>query len=164
MANGSGLGILFSASWIDVPTRSFSYTKTGGRLGINKVWLRDEQFARSIARQIDRETLVDLLGIVVYEADRSAILEDAGFADQASSVECLFDYVLDALGVPSENDTFSREAFESLFYNDYWLEHQYESLDQVLAALETLRETMISRLVDAEVRRAGLRAVDAEID
>lgn len=59
-------------------------------MGINKLWLSDKQFARSIERQIDRETLVDLLGIVVYEADRSAMLEDAGFADQASSVECLF--------------------------------------------------------------------------
>jgi len=162
MANGSGLGILFSASWIDVPTRSFSYTKTGGRLGINKVWLRDEQFARSIARQIDRETLVDLLGIVVYEADRSAILEDAGFADQASSVECLFDYVLDALGVPPETDKFSREAFEKLFYNDYWIEHQYESLAQVMLALEALREAMILRVADAEVRRAGLRVADTD--
>lgn len=133
-------------------------------MGINKVWLRDEHFARSITRQIDRETLVDLLGIVEYEADRSAILEDAGFADQASSVECLFDYVLDALGIPPESDTFSREAFEKLFYNDYWLEHQFESLEQVVAALEALRETMILRSADAEVRRAGLRVVDAEID
>lgn len=105
-----------------------------------------------------------MLGIVEYEADRSAILDDAGFADQASSVECLFDYVLDALGIPPECDTFSREAFEKLFYNDYWLEHQFESLEQVVAALEALRETMILRSVDAEVSRAGLRVVDAEID
>lgn len=130
-------------------------------MGINKVWLRDKHFARSIARQIDRETLVDLLGIVEYEADRSAILEGAGFADQASSVECLFDYVLDALGIPPETDPFSREAFEKLFYNDYWLEHQFESLEQVVAALEALRETMIIRLEDAEARRASLRIVDA---
>lgn len=129
-------------------------------MGINKVWLRDERFARTVERQIDRETLVDLLGIVVYEADRSAILEDAGFADQASSVDCLFDYVLDALGIPPETDTFSREAFEKLFYNDYWLEHQFESLEQVVLALEALRETMISRLADAEARRASMRAVD----
>lgn len=133
-------------------------------MGINKVWLRDEHFARSVERQIDRETLVDLLGIVVYEADRSAKLEDAGFADQASSVECLFDYVLDALGIPPETDTFSRDAFEKLFYNDYWLEHQFESLEKVVAALEALREMMISRLADAEMRRAGLRVVDTEID
>ncbi|MDD2686086.1 MAG: hypothetical protein PHY62_08005 [Gallionella sp.] len=131
-------------------------------MGINKVWLRDEPFARSITRQIDRETLVDLLGIVKYEADRSAILEDAGFTDQASSVECLFDYVLDALGIPPENDTFSREAFENLFYNDYWIERQFESLEQVLTALEQLREVMISRLADAEARRASMRVVDTD--
>ena len=131
-------------------------------MGINKLWLRDEQFARSIVRKIDRETLVDLLGIVVYEADRSAILEDAGFADQASSVECLFDYVLDALGIPPENDMFSREAFENLFYNDYWIERQFESLEQVLTALEQLREVLISGLADAEARRASMRVVDTD--
>lgn len=40
------------------------------------------------------------------------------------------------------------------------------SLEQVVAALEALRETMISRLAEAEaeVRRAGLRVVDAEIN
>lgn len=131
-------------------------------MSINKLWLQGQHFARSIERQIDRETLVDLLGIVVYEADRSAILEDAGFADQASSVECLFDYVLDALGVPPETDKFSREAFEKLFYNDYWIEHQYESLAQVMLALEALREAMILRVADAEVRRAGLRVADTD--
>lgn len=133
-----------------------------GGLSINKLWLRDEKFARSITRQIDSETLVDLLRIVEYEADRSAILENSGFADQASSVECLFDYVLDALGIPPESDTFSRETFESLFYIDYWIEHQFESLEQVLTALEQLREVMISRLADAEARRASMRVVDAD--
>lgn len=92
------------------------------------------------------------------------MLEDAGFADQASSVECLFDYVLDALGIPPETDTFSREPFEKLFYNDYWIEHQYESLEQVVAALEALRETMILRLADANVKRASLRVVDTNCD
>lgn len=133
-------------------------------MGINKVWLHDQQFARSIERQIDRGTLVDLLGILVYEADRSAKLEDAGFADQASSIDCLFDYVLDALNIPPENDTFSREPFEDLFYNGYWLEHQYESLEQVVTALEELREAIISRSKDAEARRASLRIIDSEKD
>lgn len=133
-----------------------------GGLSINKLWLRDERFARSIERQIDRETLIDLLGIVEYEANRSTILEDAGFADQASSVDCLFDYVLDALGIPPETDAFSREAFETLFYNDYWINHQYESLDQVVLALEALRETMISRLANAEMRRASMRVVEED--
>ncbi len=131
-------------------------------MGIGKVWLQDEKFARSIKRQIDKETLTDLLSIVIYEADRSSKLEDAGFADQAGSVECLFDYVLDALGIPPENNSFSREPFEKLFYNDYWIEHQFDSLEQVVAALEKLRETMISRSSDAEARRASLRVVDTD--
>ncbi|MEN6586989.1 MAG: hypothetical protein ABFE02_13195 [Sulfuricella sp.] len=133
-------------------------------MGINKLWLQDEQFARSIERSIDRETLIDLLAIVVYEADRSAKLEDAGFADQASSVDCLFDYVLDALGIPPENDTFSREPFEKLFYNDYWLEHQYPSLQHAMLGLEQLRDTIKyvrkASSANAEVLRAGFRVVD----
>lgn len=129
-------------------------------MSINKIWLRDERFARSIERKIDKETLVDLLSIVVYEADRAALLEDAGFADQASSVECLFDYVLDALRIPPESETFSREPFEKLFYNDYWLEHKLESLEQVVTALEELREMIVSRPIDVEARRANLRVVD----
>lgn len=76
-------------------------------MSVNKLWLQDEQFAWSIDRLIDRETLIDLLGIVIYEADRSSKLEDAGFADQANSVECLFDYDLDALHVPPEIATFT---------------------------------------------------------
>lgn len=131
-------------------------------MGINKLWLRDEKFARSIERKIDRNTLIDLLGIMEYEANRSAKLEDAGFVDQANSVECLFDYILDALGIPPENDTFIREPFESLFYNDYWIEHQFESLEQVVVALEELRDEMISRSIDSEARRAGLRVVDTK--
>lgn len=133
-------------------------------MSINKLWLRDEQFARSIERKIDKETLIDLLSIVVYEADRSALLEDAGYADQASSVECLFDYVLDALGIPPESDTFSREPFENLFYNNYWLEHQFESVEQVVVALEELREAIVSKSTDVEARRASLRVVDIDED
>lgn len=133
-------------------------------MSINKLWLRDQRFARSIERKIDKETLMDLLSIVVYEADRSALLEDAGFADQASSVECLFDYVLDALGIPPESDTFSREPFENLFYNNYWLEHQFESVEQVVVALEELQEAIVSKSTDVEARRASLRVVDIDED
>lgn len=137
-------------------------------MSINKPWLQDERFARSIKRQIDKETLIDLLGIVIYEVNRSSKLEDAGFADQASSIECLFNYVLDALEIPPSSDTFSREPFEKFFYNDYWLEHQLESLEQVVGALEVLRETTAENRVassaNAEARRANLRVVDADND
>ena len=131
-------------------------------MGITKLWLQDQQFARSIERQIDRSTLIDLLGIVLYEADRAARLEDAGFANQAPSVDCLFDYVLDALGIPAENDTFSRESFSTLFYNDHWLEHRFESLEMVLTALEELRDSIAARSASAEVLRAGFRIIDPD--
>lgn len=97
-------------------------------MGINKVWLREEPFARSIERQIDRATLVDLLGIVIYEADRSAKLEDAGFADQASSVDCLFDYVLDALGVPPGGRWLQQGAIQRAFLQQLLARASYRDI------------------------------------
>ena len=128
-------------------------------MGVNKLWLRDEAFARSIERRIDRATLVDLLGIVIYEANRSSKLEDAGFTDQASSVDCLFDYVLDALGVPPETDGYSREPFNQLFYDNYWLTHKIETLDMVLIGLEELRDTIAARTTNAKVYRANFHII-----
>ncbi len=124
------------------------------------MWLREEPFARSMERQIDRATLVDLLGIVIYEADRSSKLEDAGFVDQAPSVDCLFDYVLDALGVPPEADGYSREPFKEIFYSDYWLEGRIETLEMVLAGLEELRDAIDARSTNAKVIRANFHLVD----
>jgi hypothetical protein len=129
-------------------------------MGINKVWLREEPFARSMERQIDRATLVDLLGIVIYEADRSSKLEDAGFVDQAPSVDCLFDYVLDALGVPPEANGYSREPFNEIFYSDYWLEGRIETLEMVLTGLEELRDAIAARSTNAKVIRANFHLVD----
>ena len=129
-------------------------------MGINKMWLREETFARSMERQIDRATLVDLLGIVIYEADRSSKLEDAGFVDQAPSVDCLFDYVLDALGVPPEADGYSREPFNEIFYSDYWLEGRIETLEMVLTGLEELRDAIAARSTTAKVIRANFHLVD----
>lgn len=129
-------------------------------MGINKIWLREEPFARSMERQIDRATLVDLLGIVIYEADRSSKLEDAGFVDQAPSVDCLFDYVLDALGVPPEANGYSREPFNEIFYSDYWLEGRIETLDMVLTGLEELRDAIAARSTNAKVIRANFHLVD----
>lgn len=135
-------------------------------MSITKHWLRGQPFARALERQIDRETLIDLLSIVEYEGGRWEKLEDAGFQDQASSVECLFDYVLDSLHVPPESQEFSRDPFETLFYNDYLLEHQYPSITEVISALEELRETikinMAESLENAKTRHANFRRVDAE--
>lgn len=128
-------------------------------MGVTKHWLKGQSFARNIERAIDRDTLLDLLGIMIYEADRSTALENAGFSDDTPAVDCLFDYVLDALGVPAESEAFSREPFEHLFYNDHWLEKRYGSLNEALLALETLRNTMIERVTTAETRRAGIRIV-----
>ena len=124
------------------------------------MWLREETFARSMERQIDRATLVDLLGIVIYQADRSSKLEDAGFVDQAPSVDCLFDYVLDALGVPPEADGYSREPFNEIFYSDYWLEGRIETLEMVLTGLEELRDAIAARSTNAKVIRANFHLVD----
>ena len=125
-------------------------------MGITKQWLKGQSFARSIARKIDRNTLRDLMGIVIYEADRSTALEDAGFSNDTPAVDCLFDYVLDALGIPEESAAFSREPYQRLFYNDFWLEKQYESLDEVLSALEALRDEMTDRIAKANTTRAGI--------
>lgn len=128
-------------------------------MSIEKRWLRQQAFARSIPRAIDRETLIDLLGIVIYEADRSALLEEAGYSDDTPAVECLFDFVLDALGVPPTTASFSRTPFEELFYNDYWLEKKYDSLSEVLDALEALRGDVSERASQAETNRAVIRIV-----
>ena len=135
-------------------------------MSITKHWLEGLPFARALKRQIDRETLIDLLGIVAYECSRREKLEDAGFQDQASSVECLFDYVLDSLHVPPEGPEFSREPFEKLFYNDYLLECNYSSIAEVISALEQLTESIKINMAvsseNAEIRRASFRVVDAE--
>lgn len=131
-------------------------------MSVNKHWLRGQTFARNIERSVDRETLLDLMGIVIYEADRSAKLEEAGFSDDASSVDCLFDYVLDALGIPPESESFSREPFESLFYNDFWLDKAYGTAADALEALEALRDDMLSRVENANAARQGFRVIDSD--
>lgn len=131
-------------------------------MSVNKDWLRGQSFARNIKRSMDRETLLDLMGIIIYEADRSAKLEDAGFSDDASSVDCLFDYVLDALGIPPESESFSRAPFEHLFYNDFWLDKGYGSAADTLDALEALRDEMQSRSENANAARQGFRVIDSD--
>lgn len=131
-------------------------------MGVMKPWLRGQSFARSIERTIDRDTLLDLLGLVIYEADRWAVLEDAGFSDSAPAIDCLFSYVLDSLGIPADSESFDREPFENLFYNDFWLEKRYGSLNEVLLALEALRDEMAERVARADTIRAGIRIVKSD--
>lgn len=131
-------------------------------MGVTKQWLKGQSFARSIKRAIDRNTLLDLMGIVIYEANRATALEDAGVSDDAPAVDCLYDYVLDAIGIPPESATFSRAPFESLFYNDFWLEQRYGSLDEALLALEALRDQTVERMAKANTTRAGIRLIKPE--
>jgi hypothetical protein len=100
------------------------------------IYLKDQPWARSLPRQIDDETLLDLLGICVYAAKRSEALEGLNIEDRGDPAEALWVYVLDALGVPpqghrklltgdaarfSRECSFDREWFDKLFYSDYLL-------------------------------------------
>ena len=102
------------------------------------IFIKDYEWSQSKPRQIDDETLIDLLRICEYEAERLNVLEDIGFQDNANSAEVLYMYVLDALGVPpsehkkmlsGEVDRFSRECvfdrewFDELFYQKKLLEN-----------------------------------------
>lgn len=131
-------------------------------MGVQKSWLKNQPFARNAPRHIDRETMLDLLGIIKYEADRHTALEDVGFSDNEPSVDCLFDYVLDALGIPPESEEFSRQPFEMIFYNDYWLESQFASLEETLIAIEQCRDEFIARREQVATKRAGIRLVESE--
>lgn len=131
-------------------------------MGAIKPWLEGQSFARSIERTIDRETLLDLLGFVIFEADRGAALEDAGVSESTPAIDCLFSYVLDALGIPAASEAFNREPFSDIFYDDYWLEKRYGSLNEVLLALEALRDEMAERVAKADTIRAGIRLVKSD--
>ena len=102
------------------------------------IFIRDYEWAQSKERQIDEETLIDLLRICEYQAHRSSVLDEAGIQDNADPADALYMYVLDALGVPptgakkrltGEVDRFTRECafdrewFDELFYSKYLLEN-----------------------------------------
>lgn len=92
-------------------------------------------FAQSKDRQIDDNTLIDLLAIIEYQASRSEVLEGIGFTDNESPDDALLTFVLDALNVPREGakkvfeenvydieeKVFTRSWFEEKFYADYLL-------------------------------------------
>jgi hypothetical protein len=62
-----------------------------------KYLLDGRSWNTSRARQIDEFALVDLLGIIHYEADRAAFLDRVGFQDNGSVTHVLLDYVLDVV-------------------------------------------------------------------
>lgn len=103
------------------------------------IYIRSYDWAQSKPRQIDDETLVDLLRICEYQAKRATILEDIGIEDNADPAEALYMYVLDALGVPQTGHkkkmvgeierftrecSFSRNWFDELFYSKFLLENE----------------------------------------
>jgi hypothetical protein len=120
------------------------------------IFIKDYEWSQSKPRQIDDETLIDLLRICEYEAERLNALEDIGFQDNASSAEALYMYVLDALGVPpighkkmlsGEVDRFSRECvfdrewFDELFYQKKLLENDKYNYSH-RAILEVIRNEL----------------------
>lgn len=105
---------------------------------MHKIFICDYAWAQSKKRQIDDETLVDLLRICEYQSHRSTALEDIGIQDNGDPTDALFTYVLDAVGVPPSGEkklfsgeaerfsrecTFDREWFEELFYSEYLLDN-----------------------------------------
>lgn len=70
----------------------------------NKILLEGMPFTYYKERQIDESTLIDLLGVVIYEASRSSVLDEIGIEDHGVATHCILGYVLDALGVPPEGE------------------------------------------------------------
>jgi len=122
--------------------------------------IQSYEFARSIPRSIDDETLLDILRIVEFEAERVRLLEEAGFVDQLCTSEVLYQYLLDSLGVPESGISttkkgdhpafkkecaFSRQWFEELFFSEYLLnnkDHNWDYKD----VLSMIREEVSNNL------------------
>jgi hypothetical protein len=129
------------------------------------MYIKDQPWARSLPRQIDDETLLDLLGICAYAARRSAALEDIYIEDRGDPSEVLWTYVLDALGVPTQGHlklltgdvpqfsrecSFNRAWFDTLFYGDFLLDgdecgHVLHCLPDVL---RVIREEVMGNNLD----------------
>lgn len=108
------------------------------------IFIRDYAWIQSKQRQIDDETLIDLLRLCEYQAQRFALLDDVGIQDNGDPTEALYIYVLDALGVPpsgakklltgevgrfTRECSFDREWFDELFYSKYLLENDSYGYD-----------------------------------
>lgn len=124
------------------------------------IFVRDHDWMQSKQRQIDDETLIDLLRICEYQARRFTLLDDVGIQDNGDPTEALYIYVLDALGVPpsgtkkmltGEVDRFTRECsfdrewFDELFYSKYLLENDEYGYDYP-DLLGVIREEVQSNL------------------
>lgn len=124
-------------------------------------FIHDYEWAQSKKRNIDDETLIDLLRICEYEAQRSTVLDEIGIQDRASPIDALFMYVLDAIGVPPSGDkkllagevarftrecAFDRQWFEELFYSKYLLEN--ESYNYMLPDILRLIREEVERNLD----------------
>jgi len=102
----------------------------------NKPWIEKLGWPVSRPRSIDEATMAGLLQYLEYQCARAAKLEDAGFSDNESVSDVLYDFVLDALGVPANESVhttdpervFSREWFYELFFHDYILEKEESGL------------------------------------
>jgi hypothetical protein len=127
---------------------------------IKNLWLQGEKFARNIPRQIDEQTMIDLLAIVEFESVKHSLLDEAGYQIRGAACDCLFDYVLDALQIPPEDDAFSRESFETLFYSDFLIDKRFNDHAEVLAALKKLSVETNQRLQQANIFRANFRPIE----
>lgn len=126
-----------------------------------KLLLEGKSWNTSRDRSIDDATLVDLLGIVLYDADRATILEEIGFDDFGSPGSVLLDYVLDAIGAPREGEEkflvgeterfsrqcfFRRERFYELVYGEFAVTHEGNDSPPAAELLEQLREEVRDNL------------------
>ncbi len=117
--------------------------------------LENETFSQSAKRAIDRATLVNMLEMVQYETVRTEALEALGICDDGNPIDILFDYVLDALGVPPNDELvggipFQRLDLETIFYSEYLLDGQWESLSDVLDALTIEAEKVAKQWQSSE--------------
>lgn len=112
----------------------------------NDLWYQEHTFNRSLKRNIDDETIIDLMDMIAYESERNLALEDIGFSNNACAIEKLFDYVLDAIGVPEHTEAFkAREKYYEIFYNDYLIERKFKSHSEVLSKIKTLQKDIVIR-------------------
>lgn len=102
-----------------------------------KYWIEKLEWAINHQTEIDEATITDILSFIEHEANREALLEDAGITGNQPVTEVIFDLVLDVLGIPAHEDPrassghkrgFSREWFYEFFYSDYLLEKQENNL------------------------------------